>query len=106
MTIDELTQAIVEIGQSKFRAGQIYSWIHQKNVESFDKMTNLSKDLRKILDDRFELLNCSIEKNLYPSIIIQSNIFLGLMMVNILSLLLWNISMVILYVFQPRLVAR
>ncbi|MFY9199091.1 MAG: 23S rRNA (adenine(2503)-C(2))-methyltransferase RlmN [Acutalibacteraceae bacterium] len=64
MTIEELTQAIVELKQPKFRTGQVYSWLHQKNVESFDEMTNLSKELRKTLDDNFELLNCSIEKKL------------------------------------------
>jgi len=64
MTIDELKQAIEDLGQPKFRAGQIYSWLHQKNVQSFDEMTNLSKDLRQLLDEKFELLNCTIEKKL------------------------------------------
>lgn len=64
MTIDELKEAVLEMEQSQFRAGQIYSWLHQKGAQSFDDMTNLSKDFRKELTDKFELLNCSIEKKL------------------------------------------
>lgn len=64
MTLDELKQAVEDLRQPKFRAGQIYSWLHQKNVQSFDEMTNLSKDLRQLIDENFELLNCTIEKKL------------------------------------------
>lgn len=64
MTLDELKIAIKELGQPQFRAGQIYSWLHQKNVHSFDEMTNLSKDLRIMLKEKFELFDCEIEKKL------------------------------------------
>lgn len=64
MTLDELKLAIKELGQPQFRAGQIYSWLHQKNALSFDEMTNLSKDFRKVLEDRFELYGCEVEKKL------------------------------------------
>ncbi|MEG1436824.1 MAG: 23S rRNA (adenine(2503)-C(2))-methyltransferase RlmN [Oscillospiraceae bacterium] len=64
MTLDELKKAVLDLGQPQFRAGQIYSWIHQKNAQSFDEMTNLSKDFRQVLFENFELLNCTIEKKL------------------------------------------
>lgn len=64
MTIDEVKQAVLDLGQPSFRAGQIYSWLHQKGAQSFDEMTNLSKDLRQVLSDNFELKNCAIEKKL------------------------------------------
>lgn len=47
---DQLREALLEIGtpekQAKMRTGQIWQWIYQKGVRSFDDMTNLSKDLR------------------------------------------------------------
>ena len=34
LTLDELEQEIVNMGEAKFRAKQIFSWLHQKNVSS------------------------------------------------------------------------
>ena len=45
---DELEQYIVSLGEPKFRAKQIFAWLH-KGVESFDEMTNLSKATRTAL---------------------------------------------------------
>lgn len=50
---DELRTYIIEKGESKFRADQIYSWIWQKSATSFEEMTNLSKNLRHQLSDEF-----------------------------------------------------
>ncbi|NLL63174.1 MAG: 23S rRNA (adenine(2503)-C(2))-methyltransferase RlmN [Ruminococcaceae bacterium] len=47
-----------------FRAEQIYSWLHEQNVESFDEMTNLSKELRENLKLKYEIRNCEIEQKL------------------------------------------
>lgn len=60
MTLPELQNAILELGLPKFRAAQIYSWIHERQAESFDEMTNLSKDLRASLGETFTLYNCKI----------------------------------------------
>ncbi|MDD3221570.1 MAG: 23S rRNA (adenine(2503)-C(2))-methyltransferase RlmN [Clostridia bacterium] len=52
MTLPELETFIVEtLGDKKFRAGQIYDWIHVKLIQSFDEMTNLSRDLRSRLEE-------------------------------------------------------
>ena len=64
MTLPELQDAILEMGLPKFRAGQIYSWLHEKQAESFDEMTNLSKDLRQQLSEQFVLYNCKILRKL------------------------------------------
>lgn len=40
-------------GEPSFRADQVYRWIWQKGVRSFDKMTNLSKQLRETLEEHF-----------------------------------------------------
>ena len=39
---DELEAEILKLGEKKFRAGQIFDWLHVKRVSSFDEMTNLS----------------------------------------------------------------
>ena len=46
---DEIKTYLVELGESAFRAKQVYSWIWQKSAKSFDEMTNLSKELRETL---------------------------------------------------------
>ena len=55
LNLEELTEELLNIGEKKFRAKQIYSWIHEKLVDSFDEMTNLSKDLREKLKANYTL---------------------------------------------------
>ncbi len=50
---DELKEIFVEYGEKPFRAQQVYQWIWQKSVNSFSDMTNLSKDFRQFLEDKF-----------------------------------------------------
>ncbi|AZR72961.1 23S rRNA (adenine(2503)-C(2))-methyltransferase [Anoxybacter fermentans] len=53
MSLDELKNFIEEeIGEKSFRAGQIFQWLHRKNVTSFNEMNNIPKDLRKKLDEK------------------------------------------------------
>ena len=47
------------LGEKPFRAGQIYDWLHVKLADSFDEMTNLSKDLRRRLEEEYEILRSS-----------------------------------------------
>ena len=54
MTLEELSQDLAQMGQPKFRAGQIYTWLH-RGVTDFDEMTNLPKDLRQRLKEEYEL---------------------------------------------------
>ena len=55
LNLEQLTEELLFIGEKKFRAKQIYSWIHEKLVDSFDEMTNLSKDLREKLKANYTL---------------------------------------------------
>lgn len=41
--------------EPKFRAGQIFDWLYKKRVNAFEKMTNLSKDLRDKLANDFSI---------------------------------------------------
>ncbi len=50
---DEIKTYLIEMGESAFRAKQIYSWLWQKSAKSFEEMTNLSKGLRETLNNQF-----------------------------------------------------
>lgn len=64
MTFEELTAEFTALGLPKFRATQVYDWLHKKCVTSFEEMTNISKELIKKLNDNFILFTCTIEKKL------------------------------------------
>jgi len=48
-SFDELSEFVHKIGEKSYRTQQIFQWIHGKFAESYDKMTNLSADLRNKL---------------------------------------------------------
>ena len=53
---EELKAEMQSLGQKPFRAGQIYDWLHVKLAERFEEMTNLPKDLRRRLEEEYEIL--------------------------------------------------
>lgn len=55
LSASRLSEFFEEIGEKKFRATQIIKWIHQEGECDFQKMTNLSKDLRNKLDEIAEI---------------------------------------------------
>lgn len=59
-TYSELQEAVQSLGEKPFRARQIYEWLHVKLAEEFDEMTNLSKDLRKRLEEEYEICRLSL----------------------------------------------
>ena len=52
-TFEELQEKLLELGEKKFRAKQIYEWLWNKHAASFDEMSNLSKALREKLNQEF-----------------------------------------------------
>ena len=68
MNYDELSSEIINLGFPKFRVNQIFSWIHEKGVLSFDEMTNISKDMRERLKENFYFNNCEINTKLVSQI--------------------------------------
>lgn len=68
LSYDELSKEILDLGFPKFRINQIFSWVHEKCVSSFDKMTNISKDMRLKLSEYFEFSNCKINTKLVSQI--------------------------------------
>ncbi len=54
MDYDELCEYVVGIGEKKFRAEQLYGWMHQKLVSGFDDCTNLPAAFREKLKSECE----------------------------------------------------
>lgn len=52
---EELEKLLVSLGEKPFRAKQIYSWLHVRQVTSFEEMTDISTKLREILKETCEL---------------------------------------------------
>ena len=59
-TFEQLNTEMQEIGEKSFRSKQIYSWLHEKLVDSFEEMTNLSKALREKLEQSYEIRKVSM----------------------------------------------
>ena len=55
LTLKELEDYLISIGEKPFRASQIYEGLYKKRFSSFDDMTNISKELRRKLTDTFSL---------------------------------------------------
>lgn len=51
----ELEEFCAELGLASYRSDQIFQWLYQKGVGSFEEMTNLSKDLRGRLSEMARL---------------------------------------------------
>ena len=68
LNINELGAELSAMGLPKFRAAQIYDWLHKKCVSSFDEMSNISKQLKQQLNEAFTLKTCTIERKLVSAI--------------------------------------
>ncbi|SDI67484.1 23S rRNA (adenine(2503)-C(2))-methyltransferase RlmN [Natribacillus halophilus] len=55
LTFAEIQEWMIEQGEPSFRARQLFEWLYQKRVESFDEMTNVPKSLREKLQEAFTL---------------------------------------------------
>lgn len=54
LTREEIGDILKELEQPAFRAGQIFTWLH-KGVRSYEEMTNLPKNLRQILAEKYPI---------------------------------------------------
>ena len=61
-TLEELKEEIKNLGEKPFRAEQIFKWLYEDKVLSFDDMTNLSIDLRNKLKEIYEIKQFKILK--------------------------------------------
>ena len=59
--LTELTELLVSMGEKGFRAKQIYQWLHVKQVESFEEMSNIGKNLQQKLEESCEFVTLKKE---------------------------------------------
>jgi 23S rRNA (adenine2503-C2)-methyltransferase len=53
LSLDQIEESLSGLGSEKYRALQVYKWLWQKHVRSFEEMTNISKEARKRLEEKF-----------------------------------------------------
>ena len=53
--LEELKKEFEEMGEKSFRAEQVFKWIYEEKVTSFDEMTNLSLNLREKLKQNYQM---------------------------------------------------
>ena len=62
--LEELEEQLAALNQPKFRAKQIFSWLHEKQVTSFEDMTNLPAALRQSLKQQYYIAAAQIARRL------------------------------------------
>jgi len=64
LSLEELQQAVVDLGEERFRAQQVFKWIYQKGVLDFTRMSDLPADLRSKLQEKFFLAELELARAL------------------------------------------
>ena len=55
LTLEELEELFISLGSKKFHAMQLFSWLYEKRVESFDEMTDIKKDILSKLKENYSI---------------------------------------------------
>ena len=55
MSLNAMEKFFVSLGEKPYRARQVFQWIHQKGISNFDEMSNLSNDLKYVLEEKTEI---------------------------------------------------
>ncbi|RLL42782.1 23S rRNA (adenine(2503)-C(2))-methyltransferase RlmN [Oceanobacillus piezotolerans] len=55
LTYDQLQDWLMEHGQKRFRAEQVWNWLYKKRIGSFEEMKNVNKDTIELLTENFVL---------------------------------------------------
>lgn len=59
---ENLKDFFESIGEKRFRGSQVYDWLWNKSVHSFDDMTNISKEMRGHLDENFVINHIKVDQ--------------------------------------------
>ncbi len=59
-TIKQLEDYFISKGEKKFKAVQVFEWLYQKRVKSFDEMTNIKKEVISYLKEDFKINSLKI----------------------------------------------
>lgn len=55
LTIEELSDLMKDLSEQSYRSNQLFDWLHNKMVLSFDEISNVSKDLKDRIRDKFDI---------------------------------------------------
>ncbi|HIV39657.1 MAG TPA: 23S rRNA (adenine(2503)-C(2))-methyltransferase RlmN, partial [Candidatus Blautia stercorigallinarum] len=58
--LPELKKTVEGLSEKPFRAKQIYEWLHKKQADSFQEMTNLSVSLREKLERNCQIVSLKV----------------------------------------------
>ena len=61
LSLDELRTFFVQQGEKPFRGNQVYQWLWQKGIHDFEGMTNLSVNIRMLLEVHFSINHMAID---------------------------------------------
>ncbi len=61
LSLDELKDFFVSIGEKPFRAKQVYEWLWKKSAKDFDQMTNISLSTRELMKAAFEIKHIKVD---------------------------------------------
>lgn len=61
MTFSEIENVVASLGQPKFRAKQLYQWLQVYGITDYSEMTNLPKEIREKLGEKYPISRCDIE---------------------------------------------
>lgn len=68
LTSEELQEKLLQIGEKKYRAMQVFQWLHCKKAASFEEMTNISAQTKALLVENFYINSMKIQKRLVSAI--------------------------------------
>lgn len=68
LTLKELEMEIINLGEKKFRAKQIFQWLHVKQIKDFSEMSNISLELRTKISEHFCLKSLNMVRRLESGI--------------------------------------
>lgn len=58
---EQLQEFFQSIGEQSFRGSQVYEWLWNKSVHSFEEMTNISKEIRAHLNENFVINHIKVD---------------------------------------------
>lgn len=68
LTLKEIEEELIALGEKKFRGKQLYEWLHKKRAVSFSECTNLSAALIAKLDEMYFINRLEIKRKLVSAI--------------------------------------
>ncbi|KYG76778.1 MULTISPECIES: 23S rRNA (adenine(2503)-C(2))-methyltransferase RlmN [Roseivirga] len=62
LSLEEIQEFFVSIGDKAFRAKQVYEWLWKKSAKDFDQMTNISLSTRDLLKEKFSINHIKVDE--------------------------------------------